>query len=176
MRRVIRRQQETEEATGTGPTVRVEFAPLVGWGKCYRSESSPQVLAILDNIWDEYPEPKPSFITSLILTFTFPAPSSKSVESLLSPVSENEKVMSESSSMAQWDSPEYADIPQLVRDVVGFEDDPHMQTLTFRLWCNPAPLNGSQPDLVVVEDDAVACGAKDLGLSDEFWAEATRID
>ncbi|KAJ7835589.1 OPT oligopeptide transporter protein-domain-containing protein [Mycena leptocephala] len=55
------------------------------------------------------------------------------MESLLSPVSENEKVVSESSSMAQWDSPEYADIPQLVRDVVGFEDDPHTQTLTFRV-------------------------------------------
>ncbi|KAJ6550224.1 hypothetical protein B0H19DRAFT_1298759, partial [Mycena capillaripes] len=23
-----------------------------------------------------------------------------------------------------------------------------------RLWCNPAPLNGSQPDLVIVEEDA----------------------
>jgi hypothetical protein len=31
------------------------------WGKCYRSESSSQVLAILDRIWAEYPESKPSF-------------------------------------------------------------------------------------------------------------------
>ncbi|KAJ7924699.1 OPT oligopeptide transporter [Mycena leptocephala] len=35
--------------------------------------------------------------------------------------------------MVQWDSPEYANIPQLVRDVVGFEDDPHLPTLTFRV-------------------------------------------
>ncbi|KAJ7917773.1 OPT oligopeptide transporter [Mycena leptocephala] len=35
--------------------------------------------------------------------------------------------------MVQWDSLEYANIPQLVRDVVGFEDDPHMPTLTFRV-------------------------------------------
>ncbi|KAJ7688765.1 hypothetical protein B0H14DRAFT_2278013, partial [Mycena olivaceomarginata] len=34
----------------------------IGWGKCYRSESSPQVLAILDRIWGDYPNSKPSFI------------------------------------------------------------------------------------------------------------------
>ncbi|KAF8142439.1 hypothetical protein K438DRAFT_1911243 [Mycena galopus ATCC 62051] len=34
----------------------------IGWGKCYRSESSPQVLAILDTIWAGYPASKPSFI------------------------------------------------------------------------------------------------------------------
>ncbi|KAF8157551.1 hypothetical protein K438DRAFT_1910049 [Mycena galopus ATCC 62051] len=34
----------------------------IGWGKCYRSESSPQVLAILGTIWVGYPASKPSFI------------------------------------------------------------------------------------------------------------------
>ena len=34
----------------------------IGWGKCYKSESSPQVLSILDNICGNHPESKPSFI------------------------------------------------------------------------------------------------------------------
>ncbi|KAJ7318782.1 hypothetical protein DFH08DRAFT_819670 [Mycena albidolilacea] len=33
----------------------------IGWGKCYHSESPLQVLAILDRIWLDYPELKPSF-------------------------------------------------------------------------------------------------------------------
>ncbi|KAJ7858081.1 OPT oligopeptide transporter [Mycena olivaceomarginata] len=51
-----------------------------------------------------------------------------------SPALLDEKPVSESSSSSaiEWDSPEYANIPQLVRDVVGFEDDPGMPTLTFR--------------------------------------------
>ncbi|KIY68861.1 OPT oligopeptide transporter [Cylindrobasidium torrendii FP15055 ss-10] len=31
-----------------------------------------------------------------------------------------------------WDSPEYRDIPQIVRDVVSFDDDPTISTITFR--------------------------------------------
>jgi hypothetical protein len=34
----------------------------IGWGKCCKSESSPQVLAILDTIWADHPQAKPSFI------------------------------------------------------------------------------------------------------------------
>ncbi|KAK7013419.1 hypothetical protein R3P38DRAFT_2639092 [Favolaschia claudopus] len=34
----------------------------IGWGKCYRSESLPQVLQILENIWADYPDSKPGFI------------------------------------------------------------------------------------------------------------------
>jgi hypothetical protein len=34
----------------------------IGWGKCYKSESSPQVLSILDNIWGNHLESKPGFI------------------------------------------------------------------------------------------------------------------
>ncbi|KAJ7824588.1 OPT oligopeptide transporter [Mycena olivaceomarginata] len=55
-----------------------------------------------------------------------------------SPALLDEKPVSESSSSSaiEWDSPEYANIPQLVRDVVGFEDDPGMPTLTFRPSCS----------------------------------------
>jgi hypothetical protein len=34
----------------------------IGWGKCYKSESSPQVLAILDRIWATCPDCRPAFI------------------------------------------------------------------------------------------------------------------
>ncbi|KAF8148771.1 hypothetical protein K438DRAFT_2027471, partial [Mycena galopus ATCC 62051] len=42
---------------------------------------------------------------------------------------------SQASSTVEWDSPGYANIPELVRDVVGFEDDPAVATLTFRHLC-----------------------------------------
>jgi hypothetical protein len=34
----------------------------ISWGKYYRSESPLQVLAILDRIWLDHPESKPSFV------------------------------------------------------------------------------------------------------------------
>ncbi|KAJ7668127.1 hypothetical protein B0H17DRAFT_950128 [Mycena rosella] len=34
----------------------------IGWGKCYRSESTPQVLGILERIWEDYPNSRPGFI------------------------------------------------------------------------------------------------------------------
>jgi hypothetical protein len=97
----------------------------IGWGKCYRSESSPQVLAILDRIWTEHPESKPSFIA-------------------------------------------YDDACSLLRHIVTRDSDSAwLSTTKFivdawhyishrvtdilcRLRCNPAPPNGSQPDLIVV--------------------------
>ncbi|KAJ7153240.1 OPT oligopeptide transporter [Mycena filopes] len=46
---------------------------------------------------------------------------------------EDEKHTSEKSSDVECNAPEYRNIPQLVRDVVGFEDDPTMPTVTFRV-------------------------------------------
>ncbi len=34
----------------------------IGWGKCYKSESTPQVLSIIDNIWALTPSGRPSFM------------------------------------------------------------------------------------------------------------------
>ncbi|KAJ7509401.1 hypothetical protein B0H11DRAFT_1664882, partial [Mycena galericulata] len=34
----------------------------IGWGKCYRSESTPQVFSFLNKIWDDCPESRPSFM------------------------------------------------------------------------------------------------------------------
>ncbi|KAJ7859830.1 hypothetical protein B0H14DRAFT_3863971 [Mycena olivaceomarginata] len=159
IQRVIRRQQTAADNGGVIPALRVELGPLgdtpgdqvvhtfwakstyclqrvqwacgfpIGWGKCYRSESPPQVLAILDRIWLDHPESKPSFVA-------------------------------------------YNDACSLLRHIVM--QDPHsawLHTTKFvvdawhyighratdilcRLWCNPAPTNGSQPDLILVEEDA----------------------
>ncbi|KAJ7347200.1 hypothetical protein DFH08DRAFT_1001888, partial [Mycena albidolilacea] len=159
VQRVIRRQQTAADNGGVIPALRVELGPLgdtpgdqvahtfraksiyclqtvqwacgfpIGWGKCYRSESPPQVLAILDRIWLDHPQSKPSFVA-------------------------------------------YDDACSLLRHIVT--QDPHsawLRTTKFvvdawhyighrttdilcRLWCNPAPTNGSQPDLILVEEDA----------------------
>ncbi|KAJ7447700.1 hypothetical protein FB451DRAFT_1147886 [Mycena latifolia] len=231
VRRVIRRQQGLADGHGVpGPTLQVSLESLgdtpgdqvvhtfkaksiyclqtvqlacgfpIGWGKCYRSESSPQVLAILNRIWANHPNSRPSFIA-------------------------------------------YDDACSLLRHIVT--QNPHdswLATTKFivdawhyighratdilcRLWCNPAPANGSQPDLILVEEDDNGAihqtrafntetaeqlnswlsgfesqlrqmsdvnydffvhvlmmiygerveeqvAKKDLGLSDEFWAEA----
>ncbi|KAJ6537067.1 hypothetical protein B0H19DRAFT_1038508 [Mycena capillaripes] len=109
-------------------TVQLACGFPIGWGKCYRSESTPQVLAILNRIWHNHPDSRPSFIA-------------------------------------------YDDACDLLRHIVTQNpNDPWITTTKFivdawhyighratdilcRLWCNPAPANGSQPDLVLVEED-----------------------
>ena len=161
VQRVIRRQQAAPRAAAQGnmPVLRVDLPPLgdtpgdavvhtfrakttycletiqwacgmpVGWGKCYKSESAPQVLAILNQVWPaERADLRPSFIV-------------------------------------------YDDACDLLRHIVT--QDPHstwVQTTKFivdawhyvghkasdmlcRLWCNPAPRDGSQPDLIHVVED-----------------------
>ncbi|KAJ6549488.1 hypothetical protein B0H10DRAFT_2169974 [Mycena sp. CBHHK59/15] len=34
----------------------------IGWGKCYRSESTPQVLSFLNKIWEDYPDLHPNIL------------------------------------------------------------------------------------------------------------------
>ncbi len=161
VQRVIRRRQaQQDEHAGppTGPDYEIELPPLgdtpgrevvhtfraasvycletvqwacgmpVGWGKCYRAESQPQVLGILNNIWDGAPDDRPSFIA-------------------------------------------YDDACDLLRHVVTtVPNSPWLTSTKFivdawhytghratdvlcRLWCNPAPTDGSQPDLVRVITD-----------------------
>jgi hypothetical protein len=43
-------------------TIQLACGFPIGWGKCYRSESTPQVLAILNQIWEHHPNSRPSFI------------------------------------------------------------------------------------------------------------------
>ncbi|KAJ7658550.1 hypothetical protein B0H17DRAFT_1163241 [Mycena rosella] len=163
--RVIRKQlggqsrfDAPQTEPGDGPSLRPTFPPLNGvpgaeishtfrarttyclqtiqwacgcpirWGKCYTSESSSQVLSFINRVWENHADSKPSFIA-------------------------------------------YDDACNLLGHIVT--QDPHshwIRTTKFivdswhyighqatdvlcRLWCNPAPTNGSQPDLVTVEVD-----------------------
>ncbi|KAI0698487.1 hypothetical protein BC835DRAFT_1228951, partial [Cytidiella melzeri] len=101
----------------------------IGWGKCYKSESQPQVLAVIDRLWENAPDNRPSFIA-------------------------------------------YDDACDLLRHIVTQDaESPWLTSTKFivdawhytghratdvlcRLWCNPAPSDGSQPDLVEVKEDA----------------------
>ncbi|KAJ7742763.1 hypothetical protein B0H14DRAFT_3117558 [Mycena olivaceomarginata] len=101
----------------------------IAWGKCYRSESSSQVLAFLNRTWEHHPNSKPSFIA-------------------------------------------YDDACNFLRHIVTQDaNSPWIRTTKFivdawhyighratdvlcRLWCNPDPTNGSQPDLVLVDLNA----------------------
>ncbi|KAJ7614262.1 hypothetical protein DFH06DRAFT_1286300 [Mycena polygramma] len=162
VRRVIRRQQERQEqenGNATGPGLHIDLEALgdtpgdqvvhtfragktyclqtvqwacgypIGWGKCYRSESSSQVLQILDNIWADHPQSKPSFIAY------------DDACSLL------RHIVTQDSNNAWLSTTKFI--------VDAWHYIGHRATdILCRLWCNPAPLNGSQPDLVLVEEDA----------------------
>ncbi|KAJ7867067.1 hypothetical protein B0H13DRAFT_2236758 [Mycena leptocephala] len=109
-------------------TIQWAFGCPIGWGKCYTSESSSQVLEFINRVWVDNPESKPGFIA-------------------------------------------YDDACNLLRHIVTQDpEDLWIKTTRFivdswhyighcatdvlcRLWCNPAPTNGSQPDLVTVQVD-----------------------
>ncbi|KAJ7148038.1 hypothetical protein C8R43DRAFT_521820 [Mycena crocata] len=161
VRRVMRRQGlggENAADGATGPMLRVDLPALgetpgdqvvhtfkakrtyclqtvqwacgfpIGWGKCYRSESSSQVLQILDDIWEEHPTSKPSFLAyddacSLLRHIVTQNPNSP------------------------WLATKFI--------VDAWHYIGHRATdILCRLWCNPAPVNGSQPDLILMEEDA----------------------
>ncbi|KAJ7671731.1 hypothetical protein B0H17DRAFT_1162093 [Mycena rosella] len=157
-RRVIRRQQGGAHGV-QGPTLQVSLEDLgdtpgdqvvhtfkakstyclqtvqlacgfpIGWGKCYRSESLPQVLAILNRIWANHPNSRPSFIAY------------DDACSLLRHI------------VTQNPNDSWLATTKLI--VEAWHYIGHRATdILCRLWCNPAPANGSQPDLVLVEEDA----------------------
>ncbi|KDR77843.1 hypothetical protein GALMADRAFT_65875 [Galerina marginata CBS 339.88] len=98
----------------------------VGWGKCYRSESSPQVLAILDKIWEDNDELRPSFIAY-----------DDACDLLRHIVTQNANSHWLKSTKFVVDAWHY----------IG-----HRSTdMLCRIWCNPAPTNGSQPDLILTQ-------------------------
>ncbi|KAJ7150733.1 hypothetical protein C8R46DRAFT_1305439, partial [Mycena filopes] len=100
----------------------------IGWGKCYRSESTPQVLAFLNKIWDGFPEFRPSFIVY-----------DKACELLRHIVTQNVDDSWLTSTKFIVDAWHY--IGHRATDILC------------RTRCNPAPTNGSQPDLVLVQVD-----------------------
>lgn len=100
----------------------------IGWGKCYRSESSPQVLAIIDRIWEENDELRPAFIAY-----------DDACDLLRHIITQD---------------PESLWIKSTKFIVDAFHYIGHRATdILCRRWCNPAPTNGSQPDLVSVQVD-----------------------
>ena len=100
----------------------------IGWGKCYKSESSPQVLAIIDRIWSSHPEFWPSFLAY-----------NDACDLLRHIVTQNEEDLWLRSTKFIVDAWHY--IGHCTTDALC------------RLWCNLAPTNGSQPDLVITEVD-----------------------
>jgi hypothetical protein len=100
----------------------------IGWGKCYRAESSPQVLAFLNKIWDNYPESRPGFIVY-----------DKACELLRHIATQDINDFWLTSTKFIVDAWHY--IGHRATDILC------------RTRCNPAPSDGSQPDLVLTEVD-----------------------
>jgi hypothetical protein len=166
VQRVIRRQHiqhgsqiQPSASTGQPVTLRVQMPPLddvpgdrvvhtfrarstyclqtvqwacgmpIGWGKCYNSESSPQVLSILDRIWHGNAALRPGFIAY------------DDACSLL------RHIVTQDARSTWLESTKFI--------VDAWHYIGHRSTdLLCRLWCNPAPMNGTQPDLVLVEETA----------------------
>ncbi|KAJ7649348.1 hypothetical protein DFH06DRAFT_996274 [Mycena polygramma] len=100
----------------------------VGWGKCYRSESLSQVLAFLNKIWEDHPEYRPNFVAY-----------DKACELLRHIVTQDAHDLWLTSTKFIVDAWHY--IGHRANDILC------------RTRCNPAPTDGSQPDLVLTEVD-----------------------
>ncbi|KAJ7735904.1 hypothetical protein B0H16DRAFT_1764534 [Mycena metata] len=158
VQRVIRRQNAEGTAGIQGPSLQVQLQALgdipgenvvhtfkaksiyclqtvqwacgmpIGWGKCYRSESTPQVLAILNTIWEDYPESRPSFMVY-----------DKACDLLRHIVTQNPNDLWLRSTKFIVDAWHY--IGHRATDILC------------RTRCNPAPTDGTQPDLVLAVED-----------------------
>ncbi|KAJ7768812.1 hypothetical protein B0H16DRAFT_1780830, partial [Mycena metata] len=161
VQRVIRRQMATGENTPhqvRGPSLQVQLQALgdipgekvvhtfkakstyclqtiqwacgfpIGWGKCYRSESTPQVLAFINQVWADHPESRPSFVVY-----------DKACDLLRHIVTQNITDLWLTSTKFIVDAWHY--IGHQATDVLC------------RTRCNPAPTDGSQPDLVLTDVD-----------------------
>lgn len=93
-------------------------------GKCYKSESSPQVLKILNRVWEGQDDLQPSFLVY-----------DDACDLLRHIVTQDAKILWVKSTKLIVDAWHY--IGHCSTDVL------------FCVWCNTAPSNGSQPDLVV---------------------------
>ncbi|KAJ7221190.1 hypothetical protein C8J57DRAFT_1254047 [Mycena rebaudengoi] len=102
----------------------------IGWGKCYRSESSSQVLGIINKIWEAHPNSRPSFLAY-----------DDACNLLRHIVTQNPTSVWLTSTKFIVDAWHY--IGHRATDVL----------CRVSMWCNPAPSNGSQPDLISVRVD-----------------------
>ncbi|TEB19736.1 hypothetical protein FA13DRAFT_1758075 [Coprinellus micaceus] len=106
----------------------------IGWGKCYRSESTPQVLAILDRIWEGKEEMKPSYLAY-----------DDACDLLRHIVTQN----AHSTCVPHT----WLTSTKFIVDAWHYIGHRATDALC-RLWCNPAPMDGSQPDLIIGQEDA----------------------
>ncbi|KAJ7280149.1 hypothetical protein C8J57DRAFT_1567340 [Mycena rebaudengoi] len=121
--------QVYRELFGDSLTVQWACGLPIGWGKCYRAESTPQVLSFLNKVWEDHPDSRPSFIGY-----------DKACDLLRHIVTQNPNDLWIKSTKFIVDAWHY--IGHRATDILC------------RTRCNPAPTNGSQPDLVVTEVDA----------------------
>ncbi|KAI0749206.1 hypothetical protein C8Q80DRAFT_1100271 [Daedaleopsis nitida] len=160
VQRVIRRQQaQSAESGGHRPSLQVDLPPLgevagdqvvhtfrakmtycletiqwacgmpIGWSKCYQAESMTQVFATLNGIWsDEYEDLRPSFIVY--------DDACNLLRHIVTQDPDNSWIKSTKFIVDAWHY-----IGHKASDVLC------------RLWCNPAPRDGSQPDLIRVQTD-----------------------
>ncbi|KAJ7790408.1 hypothetical protein B0H13DRAFT_2394584 [Mycena leptocephala] len=157
VQRVIRRQNGEDSAT-RGPSLQVQLQALgdtpgedvvhsfkaksiyclqtiqwacgmpIGWGKCYRAESTPQVLSILNEIWKNNPQSRPSFMVY-----------DKACDLLRHIVTQDPTDL-------------WLQMTKFIVDAWHYIG--HRSTdILCRTRCNPAPTNGTQPDLVLTAED-----------------------
>lgn len=100
----------------------------IGWGKCYKSESSPQVLQILNQIWDTHPEHRPAFLSY-----------DDACNLLRHIVTQNP--------LNPW-----LTSTRLIVDAWHYIGH-RAEDILCRTRCNPAPADGTQPDLVLAQRD-----------------------
>ncbi|KAJ7884489.1 hypothetical protein B0H13DRAFT_2235352 [Mycena leptocephala] len=155
--RVIRRQNGEDSAT-RGPSLQVQLQALgdtpgedvvhsfkaksiyclqtiqwacgmpIGWGKCYRVESTPQVLSILNEIWKDNPQSRPSFMVY-----------DKACDLLRHIVTQDPTDL-------------WLQTTKFIVDAWHYIGRRSTDILC-RTRCNPAPTNGTQPDLVLTAED-----------------------
>ncbi|KAJ7870641.1 hypothetical protein B0H14DRAFT_3573844 [Mycena olivaceomarginata] len=156
VQRVIRRQLGGEsrfdgqsETEGGGPSLRAELPDLNGVAGAQVSHTfragttyclqtiqwscgSSQILAFLNRTWEHHPNSKPSFIAY------------DDACNLLRHV------------VTQDANSPWIRITKFIVDAWHYIDHRATDVLC-RLWCNPAPTDGSQPDLVLVDVDENGC-------------------
>ncbi|KAF8521835.1 hypothetical protein JB92DRAFT_3274289 [Gautieria morchelliformis] len=101
----------------------------IGWGKCYEIESVSQVLQLV-NFWFPPEGPRPAFIVY-----------DNACKLLAHIVTQNTHDLWLTTTRFVVDAWHY----------INHRSTDHL----CREWCNPAPLNGSQPDLVILERDGM---------------------
>ena len=109
-------------------TVQWACGTPIGWGKCYNGESLPEVLAILDKTWEGSEDLRPGFIAY-----------DKSCDLIRHIVTQNPDNNWLKSTRFIVDAWHY--IGHRTTDAIC------------QLWCNPAPADGSQPDLIISQTD-----------------------